>query len=216
MVALSSMAQVCRALCGARRIDLQTYTVLGPVLKAVEAAAHRGAEVTVRLEGRPFKSPDLAKENRNVAGQLRAAGATLTLAHPLHAKVLAVDGTLYLDDRNWRSGDLVVKVDDPAEVAKIPMIKHEALACEGRLIDGATTPIACSSKANRSAAATKFTANFAKPPSTAPLQGCSYRRATCPEMRANARLSKCWFEMALRHASATTRRNSRSPELPRG
>jgi phosphatidylserine/phosphatidylglycerophosphate/cardiolipin synthase-like enzyme len=139
MVALSSMAQVCRALCGARRIDLQTYTVLGPVLKAVEAAAHRGAEVTVRLEGRPFKSPDLAKENRNVAGQLRAAGATVTLAHPLHAKVLAVDGTLYLDDRNWRSGDLVVKVDDPAEVAKIPMIKHEALACEGRLIDGATS-----------------------------------------------------------------------------
>ena len=111
----------------------------GPVLKAVRAAAQRGAEVSVALEGHPFNSPHLAKENRNVAAQLRAAGATVTLGHPLHAKVLAVDGTLYLDDKNWHPGDLVLKVDDPAEVAKIPMIKHEALAREGRLIDRATS-----------------------------------------------------------------------------
>ena len=139
MAELSSTAQVCRALCGAHRIDLQAYTVWGPVLKAVRAAAQRGAEVTVALEGQPFNSPHLAKENRNVAAQLRAAGATVTLGHPLHAKVLAVDGTLYLDEKNWHPGDLVLKVDDPAEVAKIPMIKHEALAREGRLIDGATS-----------------------------------------------------------------------------
>ena len=111
----------------------------GPVLKAVRAAAQRGAEVSVALEGHPFNSPHLAKENRNVAAQLRAAGATVTLGHPLHAKVLAVDGTLYLDDKNWHPGDLVLKVDDPSEVAKIPMIKHEALAREGRLIDHATS-----------------------------------------------------------------------------
>lgn len=108
-------------------------------MKAVRAAARRGAEVTVALERHPFNSPHLAKENRSVAGQLRAAGATVTLGHPLHAKVLAVDGALFLDDKNWHPGDLVLKVDDPAEVAKIPMIKHEALACEGRLIDNATS-----------------------------------------------------------------------------
>ncbi|MFY9739521.1 MAG: phospholipase D-like domain-containing protein [Candidatus Cybelea sp.] len=139
MAELSSTAQVCRALCGAHRIDLQAYTVWGPILKAVRAAARRGAEVTVALERHPFNSPHLAKENRSVAGQLRAAGATVTLGHPLHAKVLAVDGALFLDDKNWHPGDLVLKVDDPAEVAKIPMIKHEALACEGRLIDSATS-----------------------------------------------------------------------------
>lgn len=138
MAELSSTAQVCRALCRAHRIDLQAYTVWGPVLKAVRAAAQRGAEVSVALEGHPFNSPHLAKENRNVAAQLRAAGATVTLGHPLHAKVLAVDGTLYLDEKNWHPGDLVLKVDDPAEVAKIPMIKHEVLAREGRLIDRAT------------------------------------------------------------------------------
>jgi|HubBroStandDraft_2_1064218.scaffolds.fasta_scaffold00328_15 hypothetical protein len=139
MAELSSTSQVCQGLRDAHRIDLQAYTVWGPVLKALTAAAHRGAEVTVHLEGEPFNSPHLAKENRNVAAQLRAAGATVTLGHPLHAKVLAVDGTLYLDDKNWHPGDLVLKVDDPAEVAKIPMIKHEALACEGRLIDGASS-----------------------------------------------------------------------------
>jgi phosphatidylserine/phosphatidylglycerophosphate/cardiolipin synthase-like enzyme len=139
MAELSSMAQVFRAISEAGRIDLQAYTVWGPVLKAVGAAAHRGAEVTIHLEGDPFNNPHLAKENRNVAAQLRAAGATVTLGYPLHAKVLAVDGTLYLDDQNWHPGDLVLKVDDPAEVAKIPMIKHEALACEGRVIDGATS-----------------------------------------------------------------------------
>jgi hypothetical protein len=136
---LSSMGDVCRALGTARQVDLQAYTVWGPALHAVEAAARRGAQVTVRLEGQPFNNPHLAKENQNVAAQLRAAGATVTLGHPLHAKALTVDGTLYLDEKNWRPGDLVLQVDDPAEAAEIPMIKHEALAREGQLIDGTSS-----------------------------------------------------------------------------
>jgi hypothetical protein len=139
VVELSSMGQVCGALRGARKIDLQAYTVWGPALKAVKAAARRGAQVTVELEGHPFNNPHLAKENEKVAAQLRAAGAAVTLGHPLHAKALTVDGTLYLDEKNWRPGDLVLRVDDPAEAAEIPMIKHEALACEGQLIDGASS-----------------------------------------------------------------------------
>ncbi|MGA2759604.1 MAG: hypothetical protein ABSF08_04675 [Candidatus Cybelea sp.] len=134
MAELSSMGEVCGALRGARRIDFAAYTVFGPALRAVEAAACRGAVVTVHLEGRPFNNPHLAKENRNIADQLRAAGATVTLGHMLHAKALTVDGTLYLDEKNWRPGDLVLRVDDPAEAATIPMIKHEALAREGELI----------------------------------------------------------------------------------
>ncbi len=133
------MGEVCGALSGARQIDLQAYTVFGPALRAVEAAARRGAEVTVHLEGQPFNNPHLAKENQNVAAQLRAAGATVTLGHPLHAKALTVDGTLYLDEKNWHSGDLVLRVDDPAEAATIPMIKHEALAREGQLIGSASS-----------------------------------------------------------------------------
>jgi phosphatidylserine/phosphatidylglycerophosphate/cardiolipin synthase-like enzyme len=137
-VELSSTGQVCQALRGARQIDLQAYTIWGPALQAVKAAAQRGAQVAVHLEGDPFKNPHLAKENRNLAAQLRAAGATVTLGHPLHTKALTVDGTLYLDEKNWRPGDLVLRVDDPAEAAKIPMIKHEALAREGQLIGSAS------------------------------------------------------------------------------
>jgi len=133
------MREVCRALSGARQIDFQAYTVFGPALQAVESAARRGAEVTVRLEGQPFNNPHWATENQNVAAQLRAAGATVTLGHPLHAKALTVDGTLYLDEKNWRPGDLVLRVDDPAEAATIPMIKHEALASEGQLIGSASS-----------------------------------------------------------------------------
>jgi phosphatidylserine/phosphatidylglycerophosphate/cardiolipin synthase-like enzyme len=138
MVELSSMGQVCRALRGGRHIDLAAYTVWGPALKEVEAAARRGAQVTVYLEGEPFKNPHLAKENRRVADELRAAGARVTLGHPLHAKALTVDGTLYLDEKNWHASDLVLRVDDPAEAATIPMIKHEALAREGQLIGSAS------------------------------------------------------------------------------
>jgi phosphatidylserine/phosphatidylglycerophosphate/cardiolipin synthase-like enzyme len=139
VVELSSTGQVCEALRGARQIDLQAYTVWGPALKAVEAAAQRGAQVTVALEGQPFNNPHLAKEHRNLAAQLRAAGAAVTLGHPLHAKALTVDGTLYLDEKNWRPGDLVLRVDDPGEAATIPMVKHEALAREGELIGSATS-----------------------------------------------------------------------------
>jgi hypothetical protein len=139
VVELSSMGEVCQAVGAARQIDLQAYTVWGPALKAVEAAAWRGAQVTVHLEGHPFGNPHLAKENEKIAAQLRAAGAAVTLGHPLHAKALAVDGTLYLDEKNWRPGDLVLRVDDPAEAATIPMMKHEALAREGQLIDGASS-----------------------------------------------------------------------------
>lgn len=138
MVALSSTSQVCRALREARQIDLQAYTVWGPVYGAVRSAARRGAGVTVHLEGRPFNDPHLAKENRKIAAELRAAGAVVTLGHPLHAKALAVDGTLYLDEKNWRPEDIVLRDDDPADAAKIPMIKHEALAREGELIGGAS------------------------------------------------------------------------------
>jgi hypothetical protein len=46
------MGEVCGALMGARKIDLAAYTVWGPALRAVKAAARHGARVTVHLEAR--------------------------------------------------------------------------------------------------------------------------------------------------------------------
>jgi hypothetical protein len=139
VLALSSTKQVLQALTVASRIDVQAYTLHGAVLHAVESAARRGAEVSVELEGDPFNDAkgSLASENRRLAGELRGAGADATLGHPLHAKAVAADGALFLDEKNWQKNDLVLRVDDPAEAREIPMIKHEALAAEAKLVNSA-------------------------------------------------------------------------------
>jgi hypothetical protein len=95
--------------------------------------------VKVELEGSPFhdRAHRLARENRRVAAELRRSGADAVLARGEHAKAIVADSKLYLDGKNWRAGDLIVSEDDPAEVAAIPNLKHEALEEERRLIDGA-------------------------------------------------------------------------------
>jgi hypothetical protein len=133
---LSSTQQVLTALSRGDRIAVEAYTLGGSVLHAIEDAASRGARVVVRLEGKPYEDPAgrLAERNAAVVAELRAAGADAGFEHLLHAKEISVDGALYLDEKNWRSGDLVLRVDDPAERAAIPAIKHEALAREAALL----------------------------------------------------------------------------------
>ena len=140
MLALSSFDRVLGALGTAQRIEVAAYTLHGPVLQAVEAAARRGAAVKVELEGAPFndRGHRLARENRRVAAELRRCGADAVLARGKHAKAIVADSTLYLDGKNWRPDDLILSEDDPSEAAAIPAIKHEALEEERRLIDAGT------------------------------------------------------------------------------
>ena len=139
MLTLHSIDDVLTALERARRIAVQAYTLHGQVLDAVEAAARRGAAVTVNLEGRPFEGSKghLAAENRRLVRELRAAGVVAALGHPLHAKAIETDGTLYLDEKNWGKRDLVLREDDPREAATIPMNKRDALALEADLLSRA-------------------------------------------------------------------------------
>jgi hypothetical protein len=139
MLNLSSMRHVLASISRAREIDAEAYTLHGRVLHALEEAARNGAHVAVRLEGRPYGDPagDLARENRRLVAELREAGADAQLGHPLHAKAIAVDSTLYLDDKNWGMRDLVLRDDDPSDIASIPSIKHAALAAEAQLLRGA-------------------------------------------------------------------------------
>ncbi len=139
MLSLSSTGEVLQALRTAQRIDAQAFTLHGPILHALEAAARRGAGVSIELEGSPYSGTAgrLAAENRRVAGELRAAGATASLCHPLHAKAIAADGALYLDEKNWRDGDLVLRANDPADARAIPGEKREALDLEARLLESA-------------------------------------------------------------------------------
>lgn len=139
MLSLRSTNDVLQALDAARQIHIEAYTLHGPVLHAVEAAARRGATVGVALEGRPYSdSPGrLTAENQRLARELRAAGAVVTLGHPFHAKAIVADGTLYLDEKNWDMGDLVLRDDDPVEARSIPMNKRDALDQEAALLKGA-------------------------------------------------------------------------------
>jgi hypothetical protein len=133
VIQLSSTQDAVAALARARTIDAEAYTLHGDVLYGLEDAARRGARVSVRLEGQPFKNPNLAKENERVVEALRAAGADASLGHPLHAKAIEADGALYLDDQNWGRHDLVLRDDDPADAA-VPMRKSAALAQEASLL----------------------------------------------------------------------------------
>jgi hypothetical protein len=138
MVKLSSTSELFAALAHAKAIDLHAYTLHGPVLRALEAAASRGARVGVTLEGSPYDDPcgQLARENRRVVAELRAAGVDASLGDGVHAKSIVADGTLFLDDRNWNASDIVLRDDDPA-AASIPTLKHEALAAEAGLLRAA-------------------------------------------------------------------------------
>jgi hypothetical protein len=129
-----------RVVARARNVTLVAYQLpRGKVLDALEAAAHRGARVEVRLEGRPF--PDerggIARHNRHVVDDLRLSGADARLADasgdvPLHAKAACIDGALYLDDVNFTSRGTLLRVTahSPTPVWS----KTRALALEAGLL----------------------------------------------------------------------------------
>jgi len=137
MVSLSSTDAVTRGLACAREITAQAYTLQGQVVHALEAAAQRGAHVIVELERRPYVDPRLADENKRVVSQLRAAGVDARLGDPVHAKVIVEDGTFYLDDKNFRPHDLVLRADSAADLRSIAVVKHEALLKEAQLLKSA-------------------------------------------------------------------------------
>ncbi|HEY5340997.1 MAG TPA: phospholipase D-like domain-containing protein [Candidatus Aquilonibacter sp.] len=164
MMTLSSTADMLAALRGAHDVTLTAYTLpAGPLLDGLSAAASAGAQVHVRLEGAIYKDDgSVTAANDAAMLRLRAAGADVRFVHPaadspdpmLHAKTALVDGTLFLDDRNWPDdgADTIVR-DDFASDARIAadaaagredaptpffaIAKREALASEARLLDEA-------------------------------------------------------------------------------
>jgi hypothetical protein len=136
MLSLSSTAQAAAAVRGARAVDFEAYVLRpGELLDALEAAARGGARVRVRLEGAPCGNA--ARANRFAVAELRRSGADARLSlppqAPLHAKALVADGALYLDDRNWGNGDLVLRDDDPHDPC-VARHKRSALESEAELL----------------------------------------------------------------------------------
>jgi hypothetical protein len=138
MIELSSTRAVLAGMAWAKEIAVEAYTLHGPVLRAAEDAARRGAHVVVRLAGKlDDRNRGLASENARVASELRAAGAEATLEPRLHAKEISVDGARYFDGKNWRGDDLVLRDRDPAGSRGIAQTKLEALRGERELLRGA-------------------------------------------------------------------------------
>src|SRR5262245_46306240 len=136
MLQLSSLTDVMTNIQGAKNVVVEAYTLRRTLVEALEDAAQHGSHVCVELERRPYgsKKGGLAEVNRRLAEQLRASGARVCLSHPIHAKTIAVDGTLYLDEKNWNGNDIIVREADRAAAGAIPMKKSDALAEEARLL----------------------------------------------------------------------------------
>ncbi|HMF29728.1 MAG TPA: hypothetical protein VKE42_13200 [Candidatus Cybelea sp.] len=136
MLQLSSLTDVMTNIQGAKNVVVEAYTLRRTLVEALEDAAQHGSHVCVELERRPYgsKKGGLAEVNRRLAAQLRASGARVCLSHPIHAKTIAVDGTLYLDEKNWNGNDIIVREADRAAAGAIPMKKSDALAEEARLL----------------------------------------------------------------------------------
>ncbi len=143
MLSLSSTAEAAASMHRAHAVSFTAYTLRrGSLFDALEAAARGGAHVSVRLEGAPYGDADgsFARANSGVVAELRRAGVDASASAladvPIHAKMLDVDGMLYLDDRNFGASDLVVRDDDPADPA-LATFKRDALASEGKLLRAA-------------------------------------------------------------------------------
>lgn len=148
MTTLASTEGVLRALRSARDVTCVSYALPpGPVLDGLASAARRGARVVVRLEGTPYDDAagGLQRANAAAVAALRSAGADARLLQrapgeaSLHAKAIAADGALYLDDCNWPRGgcDTIVR-EDASSRARIATTKRAALASEARTIAAAS------------------------------------------------------------------------------
>jgi hypothetical protein len=142
MIALDNAAGFVRALARAHDVSLTAYTLHdGPVLRGLEAAAERGARVVVRVERDPLddRAGTLHRQNAAALTALRAAGATARETAPgepvLHLKAAVVDGTAWLDDRNWAGGgaERIVRDTARADVAAVASALAGGPGGNGRL-----------------------------------------------------------------------------------
>ncbi len=162
-VSLAAPGELLAAIATAKSVALCAY-VLPPgnaVARALEAAADRGASVSVTLDDSPYfgarwKDAPAPDPNLGSAAALRAHGVTVRLSQPpepsMHLKAAVIDGRAFLDDRNWatsghstivetRDGEAVAAIADaiaerPRSQSDLALQKSAALALEAATIRG--------------------------------------------------------------------------------
>jgi hypothetical protein len=157
MLTVSSRSAFLAGLAGARETALGAYALSpGSLISALEAAAARGARVSVRLAADPHAAPGLSVRNAALVDDLRLHGVDAELAQGpnlLHLKAAVADGVTFLDDRDWPEGggDTILRSSSPEVAAlvrdaiagtpgrsdSLATGKREALALEEATIAGA-------------------------------------------------------------------------------
>lgn len=159
MITLASTSRMLQALKTARNVTFSAYLMHpGPVERALERAALRGARVQVRLEGRMYRPTSaMLAANRKAVADLRAAGVDARLVHrtqsdgpAMHLKAAVCDGEAFLDGCDWNAGDTVIRDTTVSDVnamrtaalcegsggtGALSLNKADALACEARTIE---------------------------------------------------------------------------------
>jgi phosphatidylserine/phosphatidylglycerophosphate/cardiolipin synthase-like enzyme len=143
-VRFAAPSEVFRRIAEASRVALSAYTLepRGEMVRALDAAADRGAHVSVTLEG--FAGRADARDLRRVAlenaRELRAHGVRVRLGSKsgdeIHLKAAVVDGVAFLDDRNWADrGETIVATTRRDDVAAV----GDAIAGRSRRVAGLAT-----------------------------------------------------------------------------
>jgi cell division septation protein DedD len=137
------------------------YLASGSLLNSLVSAAQGGASVTVDLPSDSYvMSTDVYTTDEASAKQITSAGGTVVWDagtqspnnEPLHAKLAIVDGTAYLDGRNWDSSDVILSETgsadltaignalalNPTDSATLDTIKQDALSLETTFIQDAS------------------------------------------------------------------------------
>jgi PLD-like domain len=150
-VSVVAFTTVTSAISSGRNVCLSAYVFTTAMFDALDAAAKNGAKVTVVLPNEE-KSTDSSD-----ATSLQNDGATIVwdpgspADHPLHAKLVIVDGVAYLDGRNWDTTDVTitdgVKADftaienalnlNPTSSTNLDTLKSTAISREDAFLTGA-------------------------------------------------------------------------------
>ena len=149
------------ALEAAHRVRFSAYVLSAgsAVAHALERACDAGAEVDVLLEGVPYgRNPGVIRANAGTARELQRHGAHARMSDArepdVHMKAAIVDGTAYLDDRNWAAvdRDTIVALDDTGSVAALDAAFDGRPATQGQLATEKQCAVALEAQLIREAA----------------------------------------------------------------
>lgn len=129
----TTYARLLDAVTAAHTIDLSGYILGRSMQHTLEAAAAAGVRVRVRLSARCFGPAAAQMQERNLAAvaEMRRSGIDAATADgPAdHLKAAVIDGTAYLDDRNWSGDtDLIVADHNPHDLAALCRVLHGGAA----------------------------------------------------------------------------------------